>query len=158
MKIETIIKSSESTKTSGVQAQPINRTEQIIDSLANTNLEILFESLINKDKAIAELEQKITDLEATNNDLDYLLNSGRNKFENERNKRLRELEAKESKELTKIRGILTSNLRTRTSADVPYMAFLRLETADFKNHSLAECSANKCKDCEIPVVFRIAKE
>jgi len=58
-------------------------------------------------------------------------------------------------EQIKIQGILTSNLRTRLSSDTPYMAFLRLETADFTNHSLAECSATKCKDCEIPVIFRL---
>jgi len=58
-------------------------------------------------------------------------------------------------EQTKIRGILASNIRSRKSTDVPYMAFLRLATADFANHSLAECSASKCQDCEIPVVFRI---
>ena len=61
----------------------------------------------------------------------------------------------EDKKLTKIQGILTSNLRSRVSSSTPYMAFLRLETADFANHSLAECSASKCQECEIPVIFRL---
>ena len=48
--------------------------------------------MTDKEK-IRQLQLKITALERTNNDLDYLLNSGRNKFEHERNKRLKELEA-----------------------------------------------------------------
>ena len=64
-------------------------------------------------------------------------------------------ELNNNQQQTKITGVLASNLRTRKSSDVPYMAFLRLETADFKNHSLEECQANKCKNCEIPVVFRL---
>jgi hypothetical protein len=56
--------------------------------------------------------------------------------------------------VVKITGILTSNLRTRTSSNTPYMAFFR----PFRNcqkHPLEECERTKCKDCEIPVVFRI---
>lgn len=45
-------------------------------------------------KSISKLEQRIIDLERQNNDLDYLLNSGRNKYENQRNKRIKELEQK----------------------------------------------------------------
>jgi hypothetical protein len=58
--------------------------------------------------------------------------------------------------LTKIQGILTSNIRSRTSTDVPYMAFFRLKYSDREiAHSDAELCANaKCKDCEIPVIFR----
>jgi hypothetical protein len=35
------------------------------------------------------------------------------------------------------------------------MAFFR--PADSQKHSLAECEAAKCQECEIPVVFRIKK-
>ena len=59
----------------------------------------------------------------------------------------------------KIKGILTSNIRTRTSTDVPYMTFFRLKYSDREiSHSDAELCANaKCKKCEIPVIFRINK-
>ena len=102
------IKPSKSTKTSEVNAQPSNRKEQIdkfTDGIVNRIIPIVNQALINKDKTIVELVQKIADLEAANkqleaqnNDLDYLLNSGRNKFEHERNKRLKDLEA-ENKQL-----------------------------------------------------------
>lgn len=59
---------------------------------------------------------------------------------------------------TKIQGILTSNLRTRTSTDVPYMAFFRANYTDAYLHSLSDCRDSKCKSCEIPVVFRIENE
>ena len=60
-------------------------------------------------------------------------------------------------EQIKIKGILTSNIRTRTSTDVPYMAFFRANDDCEKvyRHSLTECEAQKCKECEIPVIFRI---
>jgi hypothetical protein len=70
-----------------------------------------------------------------------------------------------NQELLKITGVLTSNLRTRESSDIPYMAFFRMEEGRDKEgyycpshrmeHKLAECIKQKCKECEIPVVFRI---
>jgi len=57
--------------------------------------------------------------------------------------------------LTKIRGLLTSNLRSRTSSNTPYMAFFRIDALDTFVHDLKECGKQKCQECEIPVVFRI---
>jgi len=37
------------------------------------------------------------------------------------------------------------------------MVYLRPESANIK-HSLKECEAQKCQQCEIPVIFRIPKE
>lgn len=132
------------------------------------------EKIIDKEQKISELEQKVEDLENQNSNLDYLLNSGRNKFENQRNKRLRELEqenkvlkdqenkkepiilldkVEKAKELTKIQGILASNLRTRKSSNTPYMAFFRPKEAN--KHYCEECANAKCQECEIPVVFRL---
>lgn len=61
---------------------------------------------------------------------------------------------KNNSKLTKIQGILTSNLRTRKSSDTPYMAFFRNDSVN--KHSLEKCERTKCQDCEVPVVFRIA--
>jgi cell shape-determining protein MreC len=57
--------------------QPSNRTEQ---------------TLTDKDRIIKDLQEKITDLEKQNNNLDYLLNSGRNKHEQQRIERLKDWE------------------------------------------------------------------
>jgi hypothetical protein len=54
---------------------------------------------------------------------------------------------------TKITGILTSQIRSKPSSDVPYMVYLRPESANTK-HSLKECEAQKCQSCETPVIFR----
>jgi len=89
-KKEKIIKASGSTKEASKATQPI--TEQIIDNLTNNSLETLSQALADKEASIKELKEEIKCLEKTVNDLDYLLNSGRNKFEHERNKRLKELE------------------------------------------------------------------
>ena len=62
-------------------------------------------------------------------------------------------EFEKKSKLTKIQGILTSGIRTKKSSNVDYMAFVRESTNN--KHSLEECIAEKCKDCEIPVVFRI---
>jgi len=56
---------------------------------------------------------------------------------------------------TKITGILTSQIRSKPSSDTPFMAFSRSDSSN--KHSLAECERTKCKDCEIPVIFRIKK-
>lgn len=59
-------------------------------------------------------------------------------------------------EQTKIQGILTSNLRTRTSSAIPAMAFFRPEyLCKSQKHSWEECQRTKCQECEIPVIFRI---
>jgi hypothetical protein len=63
-------------------------------------LETISEALDEKDKTISQLEYTIDILEKQNNDLDYLLNSGRNKFEQERIQRLKELENKLNQPLT----------------------------------------------------------
>lgn len=65
-------------------------------------------------------------------------------------------ECEKTKEQTKITGILTSNLRTRKSSDTPYMAFIR--ESNNNKHSLIECQTQQCKNCEIPVVFRIEQK
>lgn len=57
-------------------------------------------------------------------------------------------------EQTKIQGILTSNLRTRKSSNTPYMAFFR-KFRDCEIHTLEKCIKSQCKECEIPVVFRL---
>lgn len=128
-----------------VTAQPTKQTEQLIDDLADKLIQILQQALTEKDKRISELEVKIKYLEQSNKDLDYLLNDKKNK----------------PQQLTQISGTLTSNLRTRKSTDVPYMAFLRLEweyeTRNNEQHSLEECETTKCKDCEIPVIFKMQK-
>ena len=59
-----------------------------------------------------------------------------------------------SSKLVKISGILTSQIRSKPSSDTPFMAFLRPNSAN-ENHSLAECEAQKCQQCEIPVIFRV---
>ncbi len=139
------------------------------------------EVLADKDKTISQLKEKITDLEKQNNDLDYLLNSGRNKFEHERNKRLKELETKlyqlltnqeflkepvilfdeyerkDNSKLTKISGILTSQIRSKASSNTPYMAFIR-KVRECQQHPIEECQRIKCQECEMPVVFRITNE
>ena len=198
----------------------IFNNNEVLANLAKETVKEEDRFLADKDKAISELKEKITDLERQNNDLDYLLNSGRNKFEHERNKRLKELETKlnqqtkliiegkefeiikyphdeydewyikeltlvlrkennrwsllrvlaqnpcsqqEPKELdtspkpTKISGILTSQIRSKPSSDVPYMVYLRPESANTK-HSLKECEAQKCQSCEIPVVFKLREQ
>lgn len=56
-------------------------------------------------------------------------------------------------QLTKITGVLTSNLRIKTSTNVPVMAFFRSNSAN--KHSLAECETTKCQECEIPIIFKI---
>ena len=147
-----------------VKAQPF-RTEQIIDNLADKEQTIreLEEEIRILKRQNNDLERSTEALERSNKDLDYLLNSGRNKFEQQRIKRLKELEtkikqledvkAKEIEPTTKIQGILTSNLRTRISSNTPFMAFIR----PFRNcekHSWEECEKQKCQDCETPVVFR----
>jgi hypothetical protein len=150
--MDRIKKSFESTKAPEVQALPSNRTEQTIDNLTNANLETISKALADKDKAIAELQQKIADLKS---ELDVIVEvMMMNKLRANYSYQLEGKILNEDKNLTKIQGILTSNLRSRTSSDTPYMAFLRLETADFANHSLAECQRTKCQDCETPVVFR----
>ncbi|MDR1670535.1 MAG: hypothetical protein LBR43_02330 [Spiroplasmataceae bacterium] len=66
----------------------------------------------------------------------------------------------------KIQGRLTSNIRTRASRNTPYYAFLWLEdcvdchnTKEIcqaltpKHKSCQECAKQKCKDCEIPIIF-----
>ncbi|WNE40819.1 MAG: hypothetical protein mread185_000276 [Mycoplasmataceae bacterium] len=58
----------------------------------------------------------------------------------------------EKEKFTKITGTLTSNIRTRESSNTPYYAFFRSD--DNSKHSLAKCIKSKCKDCEIPVIFR----
>ena len=71
---------------------------------------------------------------------------------------------KDNSKLTKISGILTSQIRTRQSSDTPFMAFVRLEYNEHldrywscKNkHGLLECIAEKCQECETPVIFRIS--
>jgi hypothetical protein len=62
--MDRIKKSFESTKAPEVQALPSNRTEQTIDNLTNANLETISKALADKDKAIAELQQKIADLKS----------------------------------------------------------------------------------------------
>lgn len=63
----------------------------------------------------------------------------------------------ETMSLTKVQGILTSQIRSRKSSDTPYMAFFRPDNSNEK-HTSEECEATKCKDCEIPVVFRIKQD
>jgi hypothetical protein len=75
----------------------------------------------------------------------------------------------EKEPTTKISGILTSQIRSKPSSEIPYkelgkvpgktklvffMAFLRPDYANFQ-HSLAECEKIKCQRCEIPVIFRV---
>jgi hypothetical protein len=93
-------------KNNQVHAQSFKQTEQALANLTNANLKTLSEALADKDKIISELEYKIDSLEEVsktslgiinslekqNKDLDYLLNSGRNKFEQGRIERLKELE------------------------------------------------------------------
>jgi len=74
-KIKKTLKSqsSKSTKTSGVNALPSNRKEQInqfTDGIVNRIIPIVNQALINKDKTIVELVQKIADLEAANKQLE----------------------------------------------------------------------------------------
>jgi len=78
----------------------IKSQAETLDNFTENSIETLNQALADKDKTISQLKEKITDLEAQNNDLDYLLNSGRNKFEHERNKRLKELETKLNQPLT----------------------------------------------------------
>ena len=146
-------------------AQPDSQTEQIIDDF-DKSIETLNEALAD----INSLEKQEAQASHQNNDLDYLLNSGHNKFEQARNERLKELEEKikqlvtvseakeiepkeKAKELTKISGILTSQIRSKPSSNTPFMAFLR--PTDSQKHSLAECEKIKCQSCEIPVIFRV---
>lgn len=51
-------------------------------------------------------------------------------------------------------GILTSNLRSKPSSQVEYMAFFR-PYRECEKHSWEECETTKCQKCEIPVIFRI---
>lgn len=60
----------------------------------------------------------------------------------------------DNRELTKISGILTSNLRAKPSSQVEYMAFFR-PYRDCEEHTIEECETSKCQNCERPVVFRI---
>jgi DNA gyrase/topoisomerase IV subunit A len=78
--------------------QTPNGAKQILENLTNNSLETISEALAEKDKTISELEYKIDSLKKQNNDLDYLLNSGRNKYENERIKELKELKEKLNKQ------------------------------------------------------------
>lgn len=158
MKREEIIKAYGNTEIPEVNAQPLriknqglnyfNRTEQTtrekldqaIDNLNHQHIQVLNEALEDKDKEIRELKQKLEDLKKQNSDLDFLLNDKKNK----------------PKQLTKIQGLLTSNLRSRASSNTPYMAFFRAsdDCKRIYRHSLAECEAQKCKHCEIPIIFR----
>ena len=54
-----------------------------------------------------------------------------------------------------ISGIATSQVRSRSSSDVPAMIFLRIND---NKHALKECANSECKRCEIPIIFRIKKE
>jgi hypothetical protein len=54
--------------------------------------------------------------------------------------------------LTKLQGTLTSKINSRESSNTPYYAFFRKN--DDNKHSLAQCIKSKCKDCEIPIIFR----
>lgn len=58
--------------------------------------------------------------------------------------------------LTKIKGILTSQIWTRKSSDTPYYAFLRVD--DNQKHSRKVCERTKCQECEIPVIFRLSSQ
>jgi hypothetical protein len=65
---------------------------------------------------------------------------------------LDKFEKDNSSKIIQIQGTLTSNIHSRKSSDTPYYAFLR---SNNNKHSLAECIKSKCKDCEMPVIFRI---
>lgn len=115
---------------------------------------------------IKKLEREKTDLKAKIKELSEPINKTQELITAiQRLKvKLKELKPKddfekpqEKKQLEKIKGILTSNLRTRTSSNTPYMAFFRANDDCEKvyRHSLAQCEAQKCKECEIPVIFRI---
>jgi hypothetical protein len=56
-----------------------------------------------------------------------------------------------------LKGVLTSNLRSRKSTDIPAMAFFRTDENNNK-HSLSECQQSQCKSCEIPVIFRLSSQ
>lgn len=53
---------------------------------------------------------------------------------------------------TKITGVLTSQIRPKSSANVDSYGYLRTKE---DKHSLAECERTKCRECEIPVIFKI---
>ena len=53
-----------------------------------------------------------------------------------------------------IKGKLTSQIWTRKSSDTPYYAFIRSD--DNQKHSRTACERMKCRDCEIPVIFRLS--
>jgi hypothetical protein len=74
----------------------------------------------------------------------------------------------DQRSLTKVQGILTSQIRTRLSSDTPAMAFFRIEECinchntkqlcqvlRAKHKSCTECAEAKCQECEIPVIFRV---
>lgn len=168
---ETIIKKSLNAQQFGNTDKSPRATQPITDK----RLQTLQEALAEKDAIIKnlkeelkklqsdyeeleqsnkEIEDKLTDYEEEDygyaNDLKDL------EIENEELKeKIKVLEKeKKPKELTKIQGILTSNLRSKLSSQVEYMAFFRLEP-EYEKHSSKECAKAKCQHCEIPLVFKI---
>lgn len=66
---------------------------------------------------------------------------------------LDEFEKDKSEKFIELKGKLTSQIWTRKSTDTPYYAFLRRD--ENQKHSRKTCERTKCRDCEIPVVFRL---
>jgi len=137
MKETKILKNSE-------VAQPDSQTEQTIDNFTENSIETLNEALADFWK-----QEALKRWEAIDKDKKEPIN-----FLNEK--------------LTKITGILTSQIRSKPSSDTPFMAFFRIEdcidchnTKELcqvlrpRHKNCEECANSKCKDCEIPVIFRV---
>jgi len=60
-----------------------------------------------------------------------------------------------NKEWITISGIATSQIRTKQTTDTPAYIFLRPNN---NNHSQSVCADSKCRNCEIPVIFRIKQD
>jgi len=60
-----------------------------------------------------------------------------------------------NKDWITISGVATSQIRNKSTTDTPAYIFLRQKN---NKHSLKECVENKCKSCEIPVIFRIKQD
>ena len=60
-----------------------------------------------------------------------------------------------NKDWVLISGVATSQVRSKTTSDTPAYIFLRINN---NKHSQAECADLACRNCEIPVIFRIKQE
>ncbi|WNE40351.1 MAG: hypothetical protein GBAus27B_000418 [Mycoplasmataceae bacterium] len=82
-----------------------------------------------------------------------------------------EVPTNQETELVKLKGELTSNIRTKASTNTPYYAFLKSEDCvnchnvreicqalTPKHKNCDECAKQKCQECEIPVIFRLKEE